>query len=131
LIEFALLGCSFLAMLQSEGRLTWSLNRLTTAGFAIGMVLMVMAAAGAFSFTKGMSEATTSIAHREELLTEVQEIMTSATKLASQERLYVIVGDEALLKERQRVEGDIKEDFLAIRKLTYKDPIQQRRLDAV
>ena len=78
-----------------------------------------------------MSEATTSIANREELLTEVQKIMTSATKLASQERLYVIVGDEALLKERQRIEGDIKEDFLAIRKLTSNDPIQQRRLDAV
>src|SRR2546423_5965875 len=130
-IGFTLLGCGLLALLQSEGRLTWSLNRLTTAGFVIGIMLMVTAAAAAFSFTKRMSEATTSIALREELLTDVQEIMTSATKLASQERLYVIVGDEVFLKERQRIEGDIKEDFLAIRKLTSTDPIQQRRLDAV
>src|SRR5438309_676691 len=41
-IGFTLLGCGLLALLQTEGRLTWSLNRLTTAGFAIGMVLMVM-----------------------------------------------------------------------------------------
>ena len=54
-IGFTLLGCGLLALLQSKARLTWSLNRLTTAGFVIGLALMVTAAAAAFSFTKSLA----------------------------------------------------------------------------
>lgn len=129
-VAFMLLGSGLLALLQSEGRLTWSLNRLTTAGFIFGTALMVLAAAGAFSFTKRMADTAASIAKREEVLKEIQEITTNMTKLTSQERLYIIAGPEALLTERDRIRGEVKEDFQAVRNLTSENPVQQRRVDA-
>ena len=128
-VGFMLLGSGLLALLQSEGRLTWSLNRLTTAGFIIGALLMVVAAAAAFSFTKRMADTATVIAGREEVLKEIQEIMTNVTKLASQQRLYVIVGDKAFLKEREHTQAAIKEDLGAVRNLTSNNPSQQLRLN--
>ena len=130
-IGFTLVGSGLLALLQSEGRLKWSLNGLTTAGFGFGVLLMVVAAAAAFSFTMRMLETTTSIAHRGEVLKEIQEIMTNVTELASGERLYVIVGDEEFLKGREQTKAEIKGYFLEVRKWTSDNPGQQHRLDAL
>ena len=129
-VGFMLLGSGLLALLQSEGRLTWSLNRLTTAGFITGALLIVVAAAGAFSFTRRMADSAASIVQREESLKEIQKILTNLTWLTSQERLYVLTGDEALLTRREQTIAEVKEDFLAVRQLISENPGQQAALHA-
>jgi PAS domain S-box-containing protein len=128
-VGFVLVGGGLLALLQSERGLLWSLNPMTTAGFACGILVIVVAAGATFNFTKRMLETTTWLTHRQEVLRKVQEITTEVMDLASQERVYVIVGDEHLLKDRQQIRSELKNYLLDCRRLTADNPNQQRRLD--
>lgn len=125
---FALLGGGLLALLRSEGRLQWWLPAWHSAGFAFGILLMMISAAATFAFTKGMLETNTALTHRQEVLKEIQEIMTGVAELASQERAYVIIGDEGVLAGREESKTAIEEDLLAARNLTADNPAQQHRL---
>ncbi len=124
---FALLGGGLLALLRSEGRLQWWLPVWHSAGFAFGVLLMVISAAATFAFTKSMLETSTVLTHRQELLKKIQEISTSVAELASQERAYVIIGDEGVLAGREEAKTAIEQDLLAARELTAANPTQQHR----
>ena len=126
---FMFLGSGLLTLLRSESALTWLLDRATTAGFAIGIALMVLATAVAFNFTKRMLETTASLTHRQEVLKKTQDVITDMVELASRERVYIITGDEQLLKGREQTKTEAREDFFRVRKLTADNPNQQRRLD--
>ena len=128
-IGFMFLGSGLLSLLRSKGDLKWSLDALTTAGFAVGILLMVVAAAVAFNSTKRMLETGNWVTHREEVLKETAEIATGVTDLASQQRVYIIVGDEQRLKDRQQIKRDLKQDLFDFRKLTADNPSQQSRAD--
>ena len=126
---FLLLGSGLLALLRSERGLVWSLDVLTTAGFALGIVLMVIAAAAAFNYTTRMLETTTSLTHRQEVLQKVQKVLTDVTDLLSQQRVYVILGDERILSGREQTRLAVNGHLRDLRKLMAADPNQQRRLD--
>jgi CHASE3 domain sensor protein len=127
-VGFMILGSGLLALLQSKGGLIWSLNAVTTAGFAIGILLTVLTTAPAFTFAKQMLETKNWITHRQEVLKEVQQCMTGLAELASSERVYTIVGNEGLLKEREQTSAAVKKDIVDIRKLTADNPNQRARL---
>jgi len=128
-VVFLLLASGMLALLLTKHGLVWSLNTLTTAGFVLGIVLMVAAAAIAFNHTRRMLETTSSLSQRQEVLQKVQEVLTNTTDLLSHERLYVILGDERFLSEREQTRLQITKDILAVRNLTADNSNQQRRLD--
>ena len=126
-VGFTLLGGGLLALLRSEGRLQWWLHAWPSAGFAVSALLMVVAAAATFAFTKHTLEASAVLTRREELLKEIQEIKTNVAELGSQERVYVIIGDERVLTGRDETKAAIKENLRAARELTADNPDQQRR----
>jgi PAS domain S-box-containing protein len=126
---FMMLGSGLLALVRSEGGLTWSLDALTTAGFTFGILLMVVAAAVAFNFTKRMLETTTWVTHRQEVLKEIQQVLTGIGNLANHQRVYIIVGDEDLLREQEHAKTDINQNVLHVRRLTADNPKQQSNLD--
>jgi PAS domain S-box-containing protein len=128
-VGFLLLGSGLLARLQSEGGLTWSLNASTSVGFAVGIVLMVLTTASAFTFAKHMFQTNKSVSYRQDVLRKIQRSITGATDLASGERVYAIVGEERLLKDREQTKSALKKDLQDIRKSTADNPNQQRRLD--
>jgi signal transduction histidine kinase len=128
---FLLLGSGLLALLQSTCGLTWSLDAVTTAGFVLGLLLMVSVAAAAFTFARHMQETNTRVIHREEVLKRVQEAMTEMADLASRERIYLIIGDEQLLRERPETKATIEQTLGEIRKLTSASPKQQHHLDGL
>ncbi len=127
-VGFLLLGSGSLALLQSEHRLVWSLDTLTTTGFALGIFLMVVAASVGFNYTRRMLETTSWLAHRQEVLQKTQEVLTDVTDLLSQERLYVILGEELLLKGREAIRLEVDKDLHDVRELTADNPRQQERL---
>jgi PAS domain S-box-containing protein len=126
---FLLLGAGLLALLQSEGELTWSLNASTTTGFVLALLLITVAAAAGFNFTRHMVETSTSVTHRQEVLKETEKLVSGLATLGSSERVYVIVGDEQLLKDRPTIQAELADDIRQLRVLTHADPNQQRRLD--
>lgn len=127
-IGFMLLGSGLLALLQGKGSV-WSLDALTTAGFSLGVVLMVVAAAMAFNYSKRMLETTASLTHRQEVLKKVQEIMTDMAELGNQERVYIIVGDEGFLRGREQIKSEAEQDLHDVRELTSDNPRQRSRLE--
>lgn len=128
-VGFMVLGGGLLAIMESKGELKWALGRLTTGGFTVAVLLMVVTAGSAFTFAKRMLETTTSLIHRQDVLEKSQEVMTHLADLTSGERLYVIVGDEQFLKGRTERSGETSRDLVDLRKLTADNPNQQRRLD--
>ena len=128
---FMVLGGGLLSLLQSKGALTWSLDTWTTAGFALGIVMMVATASSAFNFARQMLETNGRVNHRQEVLKELQQTLTEMAELASSERVYALVGDEDLLKERLQTSAGLKQNLTDVRRLTADNPRQQRRLDQV
>jgi len=128
-VGFMILGGGLLALAQSEGRLIWSLDALTTAGFAIGILLTVLTTASAFTFAKRMLETNNLVSHRQEILEAIQHGMTGMAELLNSQRLYVIAGDEGWLKEREQMKATVAERLRNLRKFTADNPNQQRRLD--
>ena len=128
-VGFLLLGAGLLALLQSQGQLVWSLDRFTTMGFATGMLLVILSAAMAFSYTRRIVETTISFTHRQEVVGKIQELYADISELASGQRIYVIIGDEALLKAREQLKAKAAKDAASARELTSGNPAQQDRLD--
>lgn len=130
-VGFLLLGAGLLGLLQSQGQLLWSLDGFTSMGFGTGMLLVVMAAAMAFSYTRRMLETTTWLSHRQEVLGKIQELYSDMSELASAQRVYIITGDERLLKAREQLKAKAGDDAASARKLTSDNPNQQQRLDVI
>src|SRR5207302_9529700 len=71
-VGFMLLGVGLVALLQSGGRMAWSLDSLTTTGFSAGILLTVLTASSAFTFAKQMLETNNWVTHRQEVLKKIE-----------------------------------------------------------
>src|ERR1700736_578199 len=128
-VGFTLLGIALLILLRSDGQFTWSLSAGTTGGFLVGVLLIVVAAGAGFDFTTHMVETSNRVTHRQEVLKEIEEVLNAVTSLVSSERVYVIAGDEQLLKDRQTAKAALDQHVHHVRELTRDNPNQQRRLN--
>lgn len=128
-IGLLLLGAGLLALLRSKSELSWWLDTFTSTGFLIAIVLTVVTTAASFSFARKMLETHDKVAHRQEVLKVIQQIITGMTQLGSGERAYIIIVDENLLKERGEQKAAVKTNMAELRKLTSDNPTQQRYLD--
>ena len=128
---FVLLGCALLAVVRSEGGLTWSLDTLTTSGFVIGILSLLVAAGGSYRFTSQLEQSAASVSHTQEILKEIRELKGDMADLQGQQRGYIITGDERLLKQRGQTKVAAQGDLGDIRRLTADNPNQQSRLDRI
>jgi PAS domain S-box-containing protein len=128
-VGFLLLGGGLLELLLSKRGLAWRLDAWTTAGFAIGILLMFVVAAASFTYTKRMLVTNNLVTHRQEVLRELQQVVIGIEDLASSERVFIIAGDEHLLKDRQSTKAVVRQSIANVRKLTADNPNQQRNLD--
>jgi PAS domain S-box-containing protein len=128
-VGFVVFGVGSLALLKStHEQPTWSLDSLTTIGFLVGILLMVITAGFGFSATRRMLHTNEWVTHRQEMLKEIQESMTELAELSSSERIYVIVGEENFLKERAQTMTDLRQDLNDIRRLAANDQGQRTRV---
>ncbi|HEV3393519.1 MAG TPA: CHASE3 domain-containing protein [Chthoniobacterales bacterium] len=123
------LGAGLLALLRDKGELNWSVDALTTFGFLGAIVLTVVTTAASFSFARQMLETHERVAHRQEVLKEIQQAVSEVSQLASSERAYAIIGDTSLLSNREQLKAQVKKGLGDIRTLTRDNPTQQHHLD--
>jgi PAS domain S-box-containing protein len=126
---FILLGCALLALVKSEGGMTWALERAVTTGFIIGVAMMVITSGVSYNLTNRLLETSTWVSHTQEVLKKTQEVMSGMADLESGQRGYIILGDERLLEGRKRAETAVGEGLAELRRLTADNAHQQRRLD--
>ncbi|HEX4629376.1 MAG TPA: CHASE3 domain-containing protein [Chthoniobacterales bacterium] len=128
-LSFIFLGAGSLAALYAEQRLHWALGRWTTVAFAFSILLTAITIAGAFNFTRRMLETQEWVNHRNGVLQRVQECVTDAADLASSERVYVITGEERLVRDRAQQSDALRKKIAEVRQLTADNPNQTRNLD--
>lgn len=125
---FMLLGCGLLALVRSESGLAWSLDRSTTAGFVVSIMVLLAAEGLSHSLANQLQQETLRVSQTHEVLKEIQDITTGAIDLENSQHGYIIASDERL-EQRGNTKAAIEEHLETVRRLTADDPNQQRRLD--
>ncbi len=128
-VAFVWLGCGLLALVRSEGGLTWSLDTLTTGGFVIGIVSLLGATGVSYHFTGQLQQSAAWVSHTQEVLKEIEEVSAGVATLGNSERNYFNTGNEHFLESEKEITDAIHENVDTIRKLTADNPHQKPHLD--
>jgi PAS domain S-box-containing protein len=126
-VSFQMLGCGLVALLHRKGELEWSLDALTSAGFVVGILLTALTSGTGFNFARQMLETNTRVAHRQEVLKEIESAKKGAAELLNAERLFVILGKDEILDGRQNAKDGLSKDLFAIRQLVSGNNPQEER----
>src|ERR1700693_3203688 len=124
-IAFLLLGIGLLALLRSNAHLTWSLDGLTTAGFASGFTLMILAAGLTYNFTVKMHQAAMQVGHAQEIRRVLNETEAGLLELEHEQRSYIITANEYLLDQWNAKESEIRDHFRKLQRLEINNSSQQ------
>jgi len=124
-IAFLLLGIGLLALLRSNAHLTWSLDGLTTAGFASGFTLMILAAGLTYNFTVKMHQAAMQVGHAQEIRRVLNETEAGLLELEHEQRSYIITANEYLLDQWNAKESEIRDHFRKLQRLEIDNSSQQ------
>lgn len=124
-----MLGCALMALVRSEGGLTWMLDRTSTAVLLGTVVLLTIVAGSAFNFARQLRETDASVSHTQEALTAIQELEADMASIESGQRGYIFTGDEELLIRFRKGNDRVPVSLARVRKVTADNPNQQRRLD--
>gem|GEM_PF-1843096 len=127
-LSFLTLGIGLVLWIWPDSNQHWALERWTSCGFALGIILMLCAAAVAYNFTSQLLRTSNSVSHRQEILREFQEISTRIADFESSQRGYLITGEEKMLDGWEENKQGLKEDFGDVTRLTSDNPEQKRRL---
>jgi signal transduction histidine kinase len=128
-VGFVLLGGGLLALVKSEGKMTWVLNNRITLGFLAAILIMLATAGVSWNYTDQLEKTALEVGRTHEILKEIEEIRADKAILESGQRGYLILGDEQLLAPRASLQAEVRRDVDDLRKLTADDPRQQRYLD--
>ncbi len=127
-LAFLLLGCALLALAIGQRGLTWWLDAVVTAGFVAALAIMLLAAGVSYNFTNRLFQTASRVGHSQEVLKEIEKASGHMAGLQSDERGYVITGDEKLLEKREATKAAVRADMAELRDLTAGDAAQQSRL---
>jgi len=128
-VGFILLGAGLLVYVKNEKGLTWTLDKMTTIGFATAVAIMLMAAGLSWNYTNQLEKAAAWVGHTQEVLKEIEEVRAGMADLESSQRGYIITGDEHLLEQRNEIKAGVRKNVDELRQLIADDPRQQGRLD--
>jgi PAS domain S-box-containing protein len=126
---FILVGYGLVQLGCQEESWQWALDGMTTGGFAIGIALMLMATSVAYYFTGQLQRTAEWVAHRQEILKEIQSLAMFVSDLESSQRGYIITGDENLLAPREEAERGVRGNLDEIRRLIRNNPGQRQRVN--
>jgi protein-histidine pros-kinase len=121
-----LLGAGLLALARSEGRIEWTLDRVTTAGFAAGLVAMVSAASIAYQYTSQLRKDDVEVNRTLEVIKEVQRLTALFGDFTISTGRYLITRDERALAGRPRVIAAIAEGIGRLKRISIVEGQQQR-----
>ena len=128
-VGFLFLGGGLLLLARSVRKLAWFLDKLTTTGFVVGIVSLIVAAGISFHFTHQLQQSAEWVSHTQETLREIEEVSAGVSTLGSSQRSYINTGNEQLLDQDEEIKAAIREDLEDLRKLDANDILQQRCLD--
>jgi len=127
-LGLVLVGCALMALVRSEGGLTWTLDRISTAVILGAVVLMTLAAGSAYNFARQLREVNSGVSRTQELLRAIQEVETNIASIESGQRGHIITGTEDFLHRFRKGRTRVADSLAKVRELTADNPVQQSRL---
>lgn len=106
-LGLVLIAVGIVLLLRAEGGLAWSLDRLTTAGFAAGIAAMVVTAGISYQFTSQMRTDAVQVNRMLEVLKEVQRLNAFLADFTISAGRYIITRDERTLDAREHTKASI------------------------
>jgi len=125
---FTILGLGLFALACSMKPFQWFIDLPTSAGFALGMLLMLSAAHTAYNHTHQLRHTSEWVLHRLEIIKELHRITSEAANLESSQRGFLITGNAALLSERPAAISNIHTAINEIHSLAGDNPQQINRI---
>jgi PAS domain S-box-containing protein len=128
-LGFFLVGSGLLAWPHHQQSLTWMLDFPTTVGFTIGLGLMLVVINLGHHFANKLVQTSGFVAHRQEVLREIQEVTTIMTNVMSGVRNYILTGQPLYLESRASFKTALAQKVASLRQLVSDNPRQRQNLD--
>jgi PAS domain S-box-containing protein len=128
-LGFFLVGSGLLAWPHHQQSWTWMLDFPTTVGFTIGLGLMLVVINLGHHFANKLVQTSGFVAHRQEVLREIQEVTTIMTNVMSGVRNYILTGQPLYLESRASFKATLAQKVANLRQLVSDNPRQQQNLD--
>ena len=109
----------------------WSIERTTTAGFALALAMVVVIGVVAYRTGQEFVETNRLVTHTVEILGELEATFSDVVTAESGQRGYIITGDQSYLEPHDLVVARLEERLQTLRVITADNPDQQVRLDAL
>ncbi|MEJ1972566.1 MAG: CHASE3 domain-containing protein [Lacunisphaera sp.] len=98
-------------------------------GFALALAILVIIGTVAYRSIGKLTETAGWVAHTQQVLVVLEDVLSSMKDAETGQRGYVITGDEKYLAPFQAAQSEIGGEIKSLRDLTKDNPNQQRRLD--
>jgi PAS domain S-box-containing protein len=105
---FLLVGLGMCVVAKKWNPPRWSVDRMSTLGFAVGVLAMLMVAGTSYQYTHALKTQSDVIRGIQLTVSELESFRQAAAALESQRRGYLITGDESLLEERPALDRKIE-----------------------
>ncbi len=125
---FGVLGVGLLSLAKYRGGLVWSLDKLTTGGFVIGIVSLVLASAISYQFTDQLQHTSADVGHSEEELKEIGQIMVGVSALGTTLANYLNNPHPQYFAEESEYRMALYKNLEALNELTLDEFHQRNRL---
>ena len=130
-ILFAVLGMAVIAISWQPDVLQWAFSRNTTVAFACGMAVLVFIGLNTNRSQFWLGETNHKIAYSEEVLADIDSIVTEIIDAQVHARSYAIAGDERFLKSYLEAIAGYNRKIDALRQLIAGSPHQQQQLSLI
>jgi CHASE3 domain sensor protein len=106
----------------------WTVTKRLVVGFGLAALTLVVIGVASYRNTNRLIENDALVAHTYQVQASLAELLAEVNDAVTNERGYIITGDESYLGQYQSVFAAAKSMVDDLRKLTADNPNQQRRL---
>jgi len=128
---FVLMGMGLVEYARTEGRLSWTLDRLTTAGFAVGTACLLLAAGISYHYGRALQHSTENVGTTQVLISDVQGLMTNLAEVQAAEQGYVLTGRPLYGTRVEQAELSARTQLTEARRLAAADRTLLTHLDGL
>ncbi|MDB6094889.1 MAG: methyl-accepting chemotaxis sensory transducer [Verrucomicrobia bacterium] len=107
----------------------WNVGMKIGTGFSLALTILVIIGAVAYRSIGKLTETAGWVAHTQQVLVTLENVLSTMKDAETGQRGYVITGDEKYLAPFRAAQSAIDGEIKALRDLTKDNPNQQRRLD--
>jgi methyl-accepting chemotaxis protein len=109
----------------------WSIGSKIGLGFGVALAVLVVVGGVSYSSTVKLIDSAEWVQHTHEVITRLQEVLSSLKDAETGQRGYIITGEDRYLQPYSGARDIVDRKVKDLRELTIDNPSQQQRLSAL